>query len=662
MGTASSAVLKQNDPDKRFHGVRTALLSNAFKIKENNKTPADSETLNSISSGSEDNTSNESDESEDDSELTDSDESDSDVGTSDIDTSAQEALTFLKALPQFSAFDEEEDILVGIQNFYKLCTKTLDVHKLASGMAEFLLKTKLTKVICDLTITSINENQLNINLYNALSLAWNTSDVSIEIRRKFAKYPNYLESLKKILTDTVSSQTHDNLEPSSMGPDIKFASAAMSVAYNISRSRTNADRLRAVGFLDVFQQHLKSHDKIISLSSLAALACIVKEEESGIINAAKDQVEYLLTVLKKGLENDSKACDGWSTHECGSIIKYLAQNDTNKILLVDLNALPLLVKLGRTNNLEATYESVNAIWALCFDKTIQQKVVSENALGVVEFLMETEKKDVKNNNEHNEIKQACQGALWTIKAAMEMSDNKLYQDYAKEIEVTSRKSQPERISKEQTPANTEQTNHTGHVMISYNWEDQKLIKNVRDILKSNGYEVWMDIDCMHGSIFDAMSSGIEKAHVVLFCLSEKYKDSKNCRAEAEYADECRKRMVPLKTQRGYKPNGWLGIMCGKKKFFDLSRKEKFDDKMSDLLREMKQAYSGLLNDENSSNPPQKSSSWRRNCLGHSYAYSNEKGVTRHVLQVYSGSAKSRQTFINVKTNLGFGRCKPLFVG
>ena len=71
---------------------------------------------------------------------------------------------------------------------------------------------------------------------------------------------------------------------------------------------------------------------------------------------------------------------------------------------------------------------------------------------------------------------------------------------------------------------------SGHIMISYQWANQKSLIKIRDELKKNGYNVWMDIDQMGGSTLAAMADAVERASVVLVCMSQKYKDSPNCRA------------------------------------------------------------------------------------------------------------------------------------
>lgn len=70
----------------------------------------------------------------------------------------------------------------------------------------------------------------------------------------------------------------------------------------------------------------------------------------------------------------------------------------------------------------------------------------------------------------------------------------------------------------------------GHVMISYQWANQKIITKIRDSLQQNGITCWMDIDDMQGSTLNAMAQAVEKADIILICYSKKYYDSPNCRA------------------------------------------------------------------------------------------------------------------------------------
>ena len=49
------------------------------------------------------------------------------------------------------------------------------------------------------------------------------------------------------------------------------------------------------------------------------------------------------------------------------------------------------------------------------------------------------------------------------------------------------------------------------------------------MLKSSGYNVWIDVQNMEGSILAAMANAVEQAKVVVVAMSEKYKNSNNCR-------------------------------------------------------------------------------------------------------------------------------------
>ena len=49
------------------------------------------------------------------------------------------------------------------------------------------------------------------------------------------------------------------------------------------------------------------------------------------------------------------------------------------------------------------------------------------------------------------------------------------------------------------------------------------------IWQKEGVEVWIDVERMGGSTLSAMAEAVENAAVVLICMSEKYKQSPNCR-------------------------------------------------------------------------------------------------------------------------------------
>jgi male-specific lethal 1 len=56
--------------------------------------------------------------------------------------------------------------------------------------------------------------------------------------------------------------------------------------------------------------------------------------------------------------------------------------------------------------------------------------------------------------------------------------------------------------------------------------------------------------------------------------------------EAEYAFQLKKKIVPLKMEKNYKADGWLGFIIGAKLFFDFSGKYPFENKITELIKDV----------------------------------------------------------------------------
>ena len=106
-----------------------------------------------------------------------------------------------------------------------------------------------------------------------------------------------------------------------------------------------------------------------------------------------------------------------------------------------------------------------------------------------------------------------------------------------------------------------------HVMLSYNWDHQTVIKRINTALQSRCYNVWIDIEKMQGSTVEAMSSAVEGAAVMCYGISQAYKESTNCRMEAQYAFQQQKDMVPLMMEDGYRAKGWLGMLLAVRLYY-----------------------------------------------------------------------------------------------
>lgn len=117
-----------------------------------------------------------------------------------------------------------------------------------------------------------------------------------------------------------------------------------------------------------------------------------------------------------------------------------------------------------------------------------------------------------------------------------------------------------------------------HIMISYCWANKPIAVEFSRVLRAMGYEIWRDeegsslVAPMGGDTDAAMAAAIDNSATLLVLVSEKYKDSVNCRYEASYANTLRKKgklnilfamCQPDYTTVSETPvEGWLAFMIG----------------------------------------------------------------------------------------------------
>ena len=125
-----------------------------------------------------------------------------------------------------------------------------------------------------------------------------------------------------------------------------------------------------------------------------------------------------------------------------------------------------------------------------------------------------------------------------------------------------------------------------HVMISYAWGAKKeLAVALAAELRSLCYEVWRDeegsaiVPSMSGDTDERMAQAIEASHAVIVCVSPQYKESVNCRSEAQYCKGRRKshglQLLYVMMDNEYTSvskttvDGWLGFMLGTELWYPL---------------------------------------------------------------------------------------------
>ena len=329
---------------------------------------------------------------------------------------------------------------------------------------------------------------------------------------------------------------------------IRILGCCFNILYNLARK---TDLVKAnVDFegKETLVYFAKSDIAIVSPLALLSLAYVVDEESNHLILAAEEILEALTSLLQKAFESERRKFDGFSAKELAEGLSRLAINDTNKRVLGEKGAIQVLVSIIKTSNDNSEKVSaVNALWVLAFDENNKKAITQDKE--TLDILRRLQQSD------DPEVQKAAAGALWELEG--------------------------------KTARNSEMTKAIGnHVMISYQWDSQEVLVEVKNRLQASGYRVWMDLEQMGGSTLEAMAKAVENASVVLVCVSHQYKESPNCRSEAEYAYQLRKDIIPLMMQQNYKPDGWLGMIVGTKLWIDLRNSFNVEAAIGKLKKEL----------------------------------------------------------------------------
>lgn len=359
---------------------------------------------------------------------------------------------------------------------------------------------------------------------------------------------------------------------------------AIECLQNLAMDDKNYQKLRKKNFVSILSDYYMSDlddsddsgdDEDIKSTTVAIIAVLMDERESETIPEKKRRqiVKDMNEKLEDFLDEDSEGDEDWPPTKIMKIIRTLARHDHYKRLFGRLGTISLLVKVAQKGNKREQAEATNAIWVLSFYSTNQKMLIAnQEAMNLLQLLRKSEVEAIAKN---------CEGTFWTMKDSL-LADRK-YKHLVPATDAVASAPEEKRFG---NVASTDKDSTSGHVMISYQWGHQKTLKMIRDTLKNKGYNVWMDVDKMRGSIMEAMADAVEKALVVLVCFSKKYKNSPNCRSEAEYCFKLRKPVIPLKMDSDYDADGWLGLMTGSQKFIDFSGKYPFEEKIAELLTDL----------------------------------------------------------------------------
>ncbi|CAF4125103.1 unnamed protein product, partial [Rotaria sordida] len=301
----------------------------------------------------------------------------------------------------------------------------------------------------------------------------------------------------------------------------------------------------------------RSNDETILMESIFAfLFMLIQAYDINRLFRVNTTMRDTVVLVVEATVNDKIAICGYSI--LGEILtddqfkelkvvglQTLSKNDSIQESTAHLNKMNLLIEM--CDEYPIVYD---IIWAFSFNQDIQEQLRSN-----LSFISKLTQLSKECDNE--QMSKMIHGILWNLETNHENRPTSKIKDEKK-----------------------------FDIMISYSHKEKDLCKQIYEELSKAGYRIWIDFDQMHGNVMDAMAQGIEQSHIIIVCMSEHYRKSNYCRAEAHYAFQQQRKIVPLILQKQYKPDGWLSFLIGHLLYVDFNQYE-FSQAMKMLFKELK---------------------------------------------------------------------------
>ncbi|CAF0826673.1 unnamed protein product [Adineta ricciae] len=308
----------------------------------------------------------------------------------------------------------------------------------------------------------------------------------------------------------------------------------------------------------------------IVLNAYTLLAHATHEDDIKTIPNLNEILGKILQSLKSTLKEKSDKKS--QTKQLLSILKGLVQHDQVKDEINKRNVLPYLVNLTDELTGKSLVLLYEILWSLTFSDNIARALRNNSAF--VEKIQ-----NVSKGDSNEAMKKAVDGLVWKLLKESAFLQKVVDHEVEAQEAARSKGTIRDRESDGETATlNTKEDNISSgersfqyDIMISYCHTDKELTYKIYKFLVDQGFKVWIDLDNMYGPAMNAMAYAVENSEFVIMCMSDSYKQSTYCQAEAEYAFNCKRRLLPLIMRPGYRPDGWLGFLIGSRIYVDFGR-------------------------------------------------------------------------------------------
>ncbi|XP_072037454.1 uncharacterized protein [Amphiura filiformis] len=502
-------------------------------------------------------------------------------------------LEYLKSCDEYTS-KEACDAIAYIR---RSCSKLIDVQKIKKlsdnddRLVDFMLKQGLAQLIVKVVKAVFGRASFDFRGHIAIIIAYmdHMRFTNKSVSQRFS-----VELVKSGVIRPLVKEL-DSYDPNTKDPKQRILiTHTLNDLYRLLRTPNIIPIYRATNAVNVLMKFTDADNIMTKADSLAVLSCIVNETESQRLVTSGECIATILDILEKAAQSDdrprqyrfvikidekNKENFGITLRSQTEGINNLASNDANKEAIVQHGGVPILSAILRPEYTDEEKQmAVEALWKLSFLESSLDDILTHLTYTDTTGLEELKQMRSSANLKLRDVSQGLLHQLGLVDLHEELP-----------VEQQTHPASPSSVSvahPHEPPPSYQETMDAPHVMISYQWDHQERAIKIRDRLKQSGFNVWMDVDKLEGSILVAMANGVEKADAVLLCFSQAYKASVCCQAEAEYAFKLKKPIIPMKVDEDYAADGWLGVVMGMKKYIRAYSDEVLEKDWPHLVREL----------------------------------------------------------------------------
>ncbi|CAF4246723.1 unnamed protein product [Didymodactylos carnosus] len=401
----------------------------------------------------------------------------------------------------------------------------------------------------------------------------------------------YEEKLVDNLTQILNSTNlFRNISSIGINSEILLIEAALRILSELTLNLATLAMVREKQLNDTITKFTKVENDDITLKACQLLGSIMSDDEFKQTVDLVKVTEVVINNLKDVLNSPSAE----NREKVLSNLKNLVENDDIKNEIISQNALGSIIKSSTDKADDAT--PLQILYSIAFNANAVDQF--KNDKNFLEHVREQEKSDKVD------VQVAAKGIMWKLVDEAKFITEQEEKETAHLVQ--SQGSNTSEVNKSSPKSDDKRGSIDEHekydMMISYSWNEKELIYKIYDRLVKDGYRIWLDRDNMYGSIILRMAEAIENSDFILISMSSAYKKSPNCQAEAEYAYNRKRCIIPLISEENYRANGWLGFIAGSKMYVDFQQGD-FDGAYDLLIKEIKRNQGKSVPPKERSKPP-----------------------------------------------------------